>query len=136
MQAVLDLIKELINFPWMRTVVGVVVLLAVAWLAGRVVLRLLLKLVGGIARRTETHWDDALLDYRAFRWLARMVPALMVQYGIVLVPDVPASAEAMVGNVMTALVVFFLVMSVNAVLSAGEDIYQQSPRGQERSIRV
>ncbi len=127
--------QNLINLPWMRTVLGVLALLALAWLAGQLVRRVLLRLMQGIARRTVTHWDDALVRYGTFRWLARAVPALVVQYGIVLVPDVPEKVEVMIGNVMTALVVFFLVMAINAALSASEDMYQRTPRGQQRSIK-
>ena len=128
-------LQDLINLPWMRTVFGVLELLVLAWLAGQLVRRVLLRLMRGIARRTITHWDDALIGYGTFRWLARAVPALVVQFGIVLVPDVPENVEALIGNVMTALVVFFLVMAINAVLSASEDMYQRTPRGQQRSIK-
>ncbi len=128
-------LQDLINLPWMRTVIGVIELLVLAWLAGQLVQRVLLRLMRGIARRTLTHWDDTLVGYGTFRWLARAVPALVVQYGIVLVPDVPENIELLLGNLMTALVVFFLVMSISAALSASEDMFQRTPRGQERSIK-
>src|SRR5574337_754167 len=93
-------LQDLINLPWMHTVLGLLGLLALAWLVGLLVRRVLLRLMQGIARRTVTHWDDAL-----------------------------------VGNVMTALVVFFLVMAISAALSASEDMYQRTKRGQQRSIK-
>lgn len=128
-------VQDLLDLPWIRTALGVLAVLALAWLAGQLVRRLLSRLVKGIALRTATRWDDALLAHGTFRWLARAVPALVLQYGIVLVPDVPASTEALIGNVMTALVVFCLVMTINAALSAIEDVYQRAPRGQQRSIK-
>ena len=131
----MQVLHDLINLPWMRTVRGLLELLVLAWLAGQLVRRVLLRLMQGIARRTITHWDDALVGYGTFRWLARAAPALVVQYGIVLVPDIPENVEAIVGNVMTALVVLFLVMAINAALSASEDMYQRTPRGQQRSIK-
>ncbi len=128
-------LQDLMDLPWMRSVLGVLALLALAWLAGQLVRRLLLRLVRGITRRTATRWDDALFKYGTFRWLARSVPALLVQYGIVLVPGVPVGTEALVGNLMTALLVFFVVMAISAALSAAEDMYRQTPRGQQRSIK-
>ncbi len=128
-------LQDLINLPWMRTALGLLGLLALAWLAGQLVRRVLLRVMQGIARRTVTHWDDALVSHGTFRWLARALPPLVVQYGIVLVPDVPANVEALIGNAMTALVVFFLVMAISAALSAGENMYQRTPRGQQRSIK-
>lgn len=128
-------LQHLMDLPWTRSVLGVLALLALAWLAGQLMRRLLLRLVRGITRRTATHWDDALCKYGTFRWLARSVPALLVQYGIVLVPGVPAGTEALVGNLATALLVFFVVMAISAALSAAEDMYRQTPRGQQRSIK-
>jgi miniconductance mechanosensitive channel len=128
-------LQHLMDLPWTRSVLGVLALLALAWLAGQLMRRLLLRLVRGITRRTATHWDDALCKYGTFRWLARSVPALLVQYGIVLVPGVPAGTEALVGNLTTALLVFFVVMAISAALSAAEDMYRQTPRGQQRSIK-
>ena len=128
-------LQHLMDLPWTRSVLGVLALLALAWLAVQLMRRLLLRLVRGITRRTATHWDDALCKYGTFRWLARSVPALLVQYGIVLVPGVPAGTEALVGNLTTALLVFFVVMAISAALSAAEDMYRQTPRGQQRSIK-
>ncbi len=128
-------LQALINLPWMRTALGLLALLGLAWLAGQLVRRVLLRMMQGIARRTATHWDDALIGRGTFRWLARAIPPLVVQYGIVLVPDVPTNVEVLIGNAMTALMVFFLVMAISAVLSASEEMYQRTPRGQQRSIK-
>ncbi len=127
--------QQLLDLPWVRTTLGILALLGVAWLAGALVRRLLQRVVSGIAKRTLTRWDDALLGYGTFRWLARALPALVIQYGILMVPDVPPHSEALLGNVMTALVVFCVVMSINAALSASEDMYRQTPRGRQRSIK-
>jgi len=127
--------SELLDLPWMRTLLGVLALLLLAWLAGELCRRLLLRLVRGLARRTAWHWDDALLQHGAFRWLARLVTPLAVQYGIALVPGVPAAAEAVVGKAMLALVVLCVVMTFTATLSAAEDVYRQTPAGQQRSIK-
>ncbi|WP_426687398.1 mechanosensitive ion channel family protein [Rhodanobacter ginsengiterrae] len=128
-------LQDLLDLPWMRTTLGVLALLGLAWLAGALVRRLLHRVVGSIARRTATRWDDALLGYGTFRWLAWALSPLIIQYGMALVPGVPDSSEALVGNVMTALVVFCIVMSINAALSASEDMYRRTPRGQQRSIK-
>ena len=128
-------LQDLLDLPWIQTTLGMLALLALAWLAGQLMHRLLRRLVGGIARRTATGWDDALLGYGTFRWLARALPALIVQYGIVLVPGVPERIQALLGKAMTALVVLCVVMAVTAVLSASEAMYQRTPRGQQRPIK-
>lgn len=128
-------LQNLLEHPWMHTALGVLALLALAWLAGQLVRRLLLRVVRGITRRTAWRWDDALFRRHTFLWLARMVPALVIQFGIVLVPNVPAGVEAAVTRLMTALLVLFVAMAVSAALSALEDLYRETPRGQQRSIK-
>ena len=124
-----------VDLPWMRTLLGAIVLVLVAWLAGELCRRLLRRLAHGVARRTAWRWDDALIRRGAFRWLARLVPPLAVQHGIVLVPGVPGTAESVVGKAMLALVVLCVVMALSAALSAAEDVYRQTPAGQQRSIK-
>jgi miniconductance mechanosensitive channel len=119
----------------MRTTLGLLALLVLAWLAGVLVRRILLRVVRGITERTAWRWDDALFRHRTFLWLARTLPALIVQYGITLVPGVSAGVEQTVANVTKALLVFFVVMAINAALSALEDLYRETPRGQQRSIK-
>jgi len=126
---------DLLDLPWMRTLLGALALLLLAWLAGDLGRRLLLRLAHGLARRTAWRWDDALLQRGAFRWLARLVTPLIVQYGIALVPGVPETVEVMVGKAMLALLVLCVVMALNAALSAAEDVYRQTPAGQQRSIK-
>jgi miniconductance mechanosensitive channel len=128
-------LSQLIDLPWMRTLLGVLAVLALAWLAGELCRRLLLRLVCGVARRTAWHWDDALLQHGAFGWLARLASPLALSYGIALVPGVPAAVEAAVAKAMLALVVLCVVMALNAALSAAEDVFRQTTVGQQRSIK-
>jgi miniconductance mechanosensitive channel len=128
-------LSQLIDLPWMRTLLGVLAVLALAWLAGELCRRLLLRLVCGVARRTAWHWDDALLQHGAFGWLARLASPLALSYGIALVPGVPAAVEAAVAKAKLALVVLCVVMALNAALSAAEDVFRQTTVGQQRSIK-
>src|SRR3569833_1473563 len=102
-------LSHFVDLPWMRTLLGVLAVLALAWLAGELCRRLLLRLVCGVARRTAWHWDDALLQHGAFGWLARLAAPLALSYGIALVPGVPAAVEAAVAKAMLALVVLCVV---------------------------
>ena len=60
---------------------------------------------------------------------------LVVQYGIALVPDVPGDLEKIVVSVSKALLVLFVAMAIGSALSALEDLYRETPRGRERSIK-
>ena len=128
-------LQDLMNLPWMRTVLGVLALLALAWLAGVLVRSVLTRVVHGITVRTAWQWDDALYRRGSFLWLARIVPALIVMYGLKAVPGVSAEVEVVVSGIMLSLIALFVVMAINASLSALEDLYTATPRGREHSIK-
>ncbi|TAM58037.1 MAG: mechanosensitive ion channel family protein [Rhodanobacter sp.] len=131
----MDSIVGLLQRPWMHALTGTLVLLVVAWLAGTLTRLVLLRIMRGIVRRTAWHWDDALFQYGVFHWLARLVPALVLQFGIQLVPGVPDRAERLIGNIAMALMVFFVVMAISAALSALEVLYRATPAGGQRPIK-
>jgi miniconductance mechanosensitive channel len=131
----MDSLTALMQQPGMRSLAAVALLLVLAWLAGLLTRLVLLRVMRGIARRTAWQWDDALFQFGVFRWLARLVPALVIQFGIRLVPEVPPPIEHLIGNVAMALMVFFVVMAVSRVLSAVESLYRETSVGGQRPIK-
>ena len=128
-------ILHFLQQPGVRTLCGMLILLAVAWLAGTLTRLVLFRVMRAIARRTAWRWDDALFQYGVFHWLGRVVPAVVVQFGIALVPDVSDHAETLVGNVAQAFMVFFVVMAISRALSAMEALYRETANGSRRSIK-
>ncbi|WP_430391519.1 mechanosensitive ion channel domain-containing protein [Dyella sp. 20L07] len=126
---------ELWNEPWMHGAAGAAVLLLVAWLAGVLTRFVLFRVMRSIARRTAWRWDDALFEYGTFKWLARMVPTLVVQFGIGLIPGLSASLQRSVTNAATALMIVFAVLAISSALSALESLYRHAPEGSQRSIK-
>ncbi len=131
----MDKFQNLLAHPWMHTLLGCVVLLLLAWLCGWLVRRVLTRVMRTISTRTRWRWDDAMIRHGVFLRLAQVVPMLVVRYGLQSVPGVPAEAEAAVASITMALIVVFVVLAVNAALSAVEDLYRESPRGREHSIK-
>lgn len=126
--------QDLWREPWTHAAAGAATLLAVAWLVGAIARFMLFRVVRGLTRRTVWRWDDALFEHGTFKWLARMAPTVVVQFGIALVPGLPTEVRRMVIDVAGALMVCFGVMAVSAALSAMEDLYRRSADGQ-RSIK-
>ncbi|MFC5527401.1 mechanosensitive ion channel family protein [Rhodanobacter ginsengisoli] len=131
----MDWISGFLQQPGMATLMGALGLLLMAWLAGVLTRLVLLRVMGTIAERTTWQWDDALFQHGVFRWLARLVPMVVIQFGVGLVPGLSAHAGRLVGNVAQALMVLFVVMAINRTLSAVESLYQQTPTGSQRPIK-
>ncbi len=131
----MDWISGFLQRPGMATLMGALGLLLMAWLSGVLTRLVLLRVMHTIAARTTWQWDDALFKHGVFRWLARLVPMVVIQFGVGLVPDLSGRAERLVGNVAQSLMVLFVVMAINRTLSAVESLYQQTPTGSQRPIK-
>lgn len=121
--------------PWVHTAVGLSVLALLAWGAGFIARLLLLRAVTAASARSEWRWDDAMLQTGVFRRLAQMVPSLVVQGGIFLVPSIPETLQLLIRNVALATTALFAVLAISAALTALDQLYQATPQGRERSIK-
>ncbi len=131
----MDVINDLWRQPWMTVATGLLVLLVVAWLAGVLTRLVLLRVMRRIAAHTAWTWDDALFQYGVFRWLARLVPMVVIQFGLGLVPGLPERAARIVGDMAQAFMVVFVVMAISRTLTALESQYQQTPAGAQRPLK-
>ena len=128
-------LREVIHQPLVQTLIGALALLLLAWVAKLVTRFVLYRVVGTLTHRTAWRWDDALYQHNVFRWLSRLVPALVIEWGVRALPNLKPSIVTLIANLALALVAYFLVRAICATLSALEWTYRQSPRGAERSIK-
>ncbi|WP_224784763.1 mechanosensitive ion channel family protein [Marinihelvus fidelis] len=121
--------------PLAPHVVGMALLLLLAWLADIIVKRILLGMVARIARRTEATWDNALVESKVFQRLAWIMPVLVVHYGVNLVPGLSEGVVTVVRNVATAWTSLAVSLAGVAALDAVNAIYEQRPESRERPIK-
>ncbi|HEX7340546.1 MAG TPA: mechanosensitive ion channel family protein [Rhodanobacteraceae bacterium] len=119
----------------MHTLLGCVALLLLAWLTSWVTRRAMIAVTGVISRRTQWRWDDAMVKRGVFLRLAQVIPMLVIRFGLQAVPGVPARAEAVVSAITLALIVVFVLLAIDAALSAADDLYRATPHGKEHSIK-
>ncbi|MGI9329829.1 MAG: mechanosensitive ion channel family protein, partial [Gammaproteobacteria bacterium] len=121
--------------PLLPTIAGFLILLLVALLADLITKRLLLVMVRGIARRTRSHWDDALVKQNTFGRVAQIVPAVIVHTGVSWVPGVSAVVIKITHNVANAWMILVVTLTLIAVLKAGNRIYDRGPLSRGRPIK-
>ena len=121
--------------PALPTLVGILILIVVAFIADLVTKKLLLVGMRRLVKRTRTHWDDALVRHNVFGRLSKIVPALILHGGINLVPGVPASVIKITHNVANAWIILVITLTLVAVLKAVNLIYEQSPDVRDRPIK-
>lgn len=119
---------------YLAQAIAVAAIVLVALVADFVAKKLILAGVKLLARRTETDWDDALVKRKVFDRLAQLAPALVVY---VLLPLVFPDAEHLPSAIQSLAVAYMILMgalTVDAFLSAVEDIYESFEIARARPI--
>jgi miniconductance mechanosensitive channel len=121
--------------PLLPVVAGSLILLLIAILADLVTKRLLLVAIRAAATRTRSDWDDALVEHKVFGRLAQIIPAIIVYSGVDLLPGLSEANEAVVRNVAGAYMILVTVLTLAAVLSAANHVYESRPIARVRPIK-
>ena len=119
--------NRLTDYPLIATLVGIALLIIVALIADLIAKRQLLRLLRGLARRTRSTWDDALIDQQVFRRFAKIIPAVIVIYGAQWVPGIPDGMLQVIENIALAYMALMIMLAVGALMNAANDIYEQYP---------
>jgi len=121
--------------PLLPTIAGGLVLLLVALVADLITKRLLLSAVRAVARRTRSHWDDALVEQNTFGRVAQIVPAAILHAGVRWVPGVSDVVVKITHNVANAWMILVITLTLVAVFRAGNRIYDRGPLSRGRPIK-
>ncbi|MCS5637974.1 MAG: mechanosensitive ion channel family protein [Myxococcota bacterium] len=85
--------------------------------------------------RSGTSWDDAFVEAKVFRRLADIAPALVVLYGVRLVPNIDDDLDSLVERFAAAAIVLAVALAASASLNALNIIYSNSEQYRERPIK-
>jgi miniconductance mechanosensitive channel len=121
--------------PALHTGLGLVLLLVVALALGRVARFVILHMARLLGRQPAMHWVVDLLHNKLFHRLAQMVPSLVIQFGLNLVPELSKTSNHFLGNVALAFTILFQVLALGALLNALLDIYARTDHARTRSIK-
>jgi miniconductance mechanosensitive channel len=113
---------------WLTLGLAVVIL---AFLCNYIAKRFVLAGVAYLARRTETHWDDALIRRRVFTRLSHLAPAIVIYNTAYLFPPV----QALIRRFSTVYMILAGLLAVNAFLTAVVDIYESYDISRQKPIK-
>ena len=112
------------------TTTGFLVVVLLAVIANFVAKRLALRAVIGLAGRTQTGWDDVLIERRVFHRFAHIAPALVINFFTPAVLGTDTSATSFVTAGCLLYMVVVAVGVADGVLNAAVDILKASDLGQ------
>ena len=114
---------------WVITGVQILLILAFAIVADKVAKRVLLRAVIGLAGRTDTNWDDAVIERRVFHRIAHIAPALVIYFFSPAVLG-PGTTLATLATVLCLLYMVAVVVSaLDGLIGAVVDLVGASPLG-------
>ena len=124
----------LADHPIIAAVLGVTLLAVVALIADLVAKRLLVRLLSGLAMRTRSTWDDALIEQRVFSHFAQCVPAVVFMIGAKWIPGIGGGTLHVIENVALAYLALMITLALGALMSAANSIYEQYPMAKNRPL--
>lgn len=124
---------RLAEFPIAEMLIGLCLLVLVAFIADFVVRRILTRLILRIVGRA-VHDLDVLLR-PVVRSFTRVVPAVIIHQGIGGVPHLAPGFVTLVQNVAGAFMIVAVAIGIGAGLDMANAIYARSPRAHRRSIK-
>lgn len=120
---------------WIKLAVVFTLIALFAWIANFVAKRIILTVLLHIAKRSETLWDDILIERKVFHKLAHLAPALVIYYSVQLpLADYPGWLTFIQKASMIYMVVVSLA-SLLAFIDSAHDIYQTLPMSKTRTIK-
>lgn len=137
MEIITNLLAPLEAYPLALTLLTAGALLVLAWLADIVTRRVLLRLITRAVSVTPTAFGNALLARHVISRLARVVPALVIYWGVAAIPGLPESAVVVTRNVANAYMILTIAFALGHLLNAIDDIYRahDAVRARNRPIK-
>lgn len=119
-----ELIEWMDAHDWVYTLYAIVIVLLASWMANFITKRILIRGIDKLIDSKLTR--PGMLQGRAFiRRLANVIPALVITFGVRLIPDMPEAAVTVVLNVANAFIVLTLALALSGLLDLGNDIYSR-----------
>ena len=122
-------------YPLLETGLWVAGIIILAWVANALTRRYILKIISRVVTQTKFKWDDAIFERNVFRRLAHIAPAFVLYYGIPLAPGISENLVSLVQRVAMVFVVLVLVVTLDGLLTALNDIYSTRPDANSRPIK-
>ncbi|TRX63202.1 mechanosensitive ion channel [Carboxylicivirga sp. M1479] len=111
--------------------------MTVSWLTYRIAKGYILKVIEKVIQKTKSKYDDILIKRKVFNRLINLIPATITYYMIAVIFETfpESSFDLYLQKIISSLIVFIILWTINAVLGVVNDIYNTFPYAKDRPIR-
>jgi miniconductance mechanosensitive channel len=128
-------VQWLERFPYLYSLIALILLLFAAWLANWLIKRVLVRGFYRLLRASHLGQDKALARSHIISRLANVVPALILANGVELIPDLPHALITVTRNVCGAFIVLTIALAVAGMLTLANSLYERRPDAHLRPIK-
>lgn len=123
------------TYPIAATTFGLAALGLVAFVADVVTKFVLLRMARHLAGRVALFGEGLLLRYKVVQRLAYIVPALILQSGVRLVPHLAETPRMVIENTASSFIVMAAAAAVSGVLNIINELWSRRPDAASRPIK-
>lgn len=121
--------------PLVISGISALALLALAIVSHLLVRHIVLPVIHAILRRSRFQWDDAIIEHKVLHRLVPVVPLLVINRGILAVPNLSEELTSFVQRLAMAIIVVVAVRALGALLTAVNAVYSRYDVSRGRPIK-
>ena len=127
----LSLIDWLHEYPLATDLLVLLGILVLSYLSFLITNRIVLRVLKNLAKRTKSKVDDYIVQSKALDRVSYLVPLLVINIMIPLLPDF----TPFVTKIVNLLIIWVVLRSLSSLLNALNMYYETKPRAKERPIK-
>ena len=130
-----DIRSELSHFPWLETLLALIVLVLFAALANFIAKRVIVRGIRYLVTKLKTSNQSIFAEHSIIRRLANLVPALVVMNGITTIPHLSPKLIMFIQMGAQAFIFLTIALTISEALNIFNLIYQRNPKSRNKPIK-
>ena len=130
-----DIRSEISHYPWLETLLALIVLVLFAALANFIAKRVIVRGIRYLVTKLKTSNQSIFAEHSIIRRLANLVPALVVMNGVTTIPHLSPKLIMFIQMGAQAFIFLTIALTISEVLNIFNLIYQRNPKSRNKPIK-
>ena len=130
-----DIRSEISHYPWLETLLALIVLVLFAALANFIAKRVIIRGIRYLVTKLKTSNQSIFAEHSIIRRLANVVPALVVMNGITTIPHLSPKLIMFIQMGAQAFIFLTIALTISEALNIFNLIYQRNPKSRNKPIK-
>lgn len=130
-----DIRSEISHYPWLETLLALIVLVLFAALANFIAKRVIVRGIHYLVTKLKTSNQSIFAEHSIIRRLANVVPALVVMNGITTIPHLSPKLIMFIQMGAQAFIFLTIALTISEALNIFNLIYQRNPKSRNKPIK-